>query len=133
MGAGSARPAASPFLRSWAPVILLMTVIFALSAQSDVPMPDNMSDVSAHSLAYAALAFLILRALSGGFPARVTLRAALAAVALTVAYGVTDEIHQMFVPGRTAELRDLRSDAVGAVCAVAACWACGILWVRPDV
>jgi len=133
MAAGSARPAASPFLRLWAPVILLMAVIFALSAQSDVPMPDNMSDVSAHSLAYAALAFLILRAVNGGFPARVTLRAALAAVALTVAYGVTDEIHQMFVPGRTAELRDLRSDAVGAVAAVAACWACGILWVRPDV
>jgi VanZ family protein len=96
-------------------------------------MPDDMSDVSAHSLAYAALAFLILRALAGGFPARITWRAALAAVALTVAYGVTDEVHQMFVPGRTAELRDLRSDAVGAVCAVAVCWACGILWVRPDV
>ncbi len=133
MATGSARAAASPFLWLWAPVVVLMAVIFALSAQSEPPMPDNMSDVSAHSLAYAALAFLTLRALAGGFPARVTLRAALAAVAITVAYGVTDEVHQMFVPGRTAEVRDLRSDAVGAVCAVVACWACGILWVRPDV
>ena len=39
----------------------------------------------------------------------------LAAVALTTAYGVSDEIHQLFVPGRHARLADVFFDAGGAL------------------
>jgi VanZ family protein len=31
---------------------------------------------------------------------------------------VTDEVHQMFVPPRTAELADLAADAIGSAAAV---------------
>jgi len=53
----------------------------------------------------------------------VTIALAVWAATLAVAYGVTDEWHQRFVPGRSATLGDLAADAVGAVVAVAIAWA----------
>ncbi len=43
---------------------------------------------------------------------------------LAVAFGVTDEVHQSFVPGRNADLMDLVADALGASlgAVVAALW-----------
>jgi VanZ family protein len=55
-----------------------------------------------------------VRALSGGEWARVTGRVVLVAVALATAYGITDEVHQAFVPGRSPDPRDVVADAVGA-------------------
>lgn len=37
------------------------------------------------------------------------------AVLLTVAYAITDELHQRLVPGRSGELRDVLIDALGAI------------------
>ena len=44
------------------------------------------------------------------------------AVLLATLYGVTDEGHQWFVPGRTAEVADLVADAVGAAVATGLIW-----------
>jgi VanZ family protein len=52
--------------------------------------------------------------------------AALAA-AITIVYGVTDEFHQSFVPGRSADAYDLAADAAGALAGTGACWAWGII------
>lgn len=41
--------------------------------------------------------------------------ALLAAFCFTVLYGVTDEIHQIWVPGRTSDLFDALADATGAL------------------
>jgi VanZ family protein len=74
----------------------------------------------------------VARALAGGLPRRITARIALATVAFCVAYGVSDEFHQSFVPGRTPDVADIYADAAGAIAAVAVCWAWGILSARPD-
>lgn len=37
------------------------------------------------------------------------------AVLLTTCYAITDEIHQLFVPGRSGEVRDVCIDALGAM------------------
>ena len=42
-------------------------------------------------------------------------------------FGVTDELHQWFVPGRVADVRDLTADAAGALVGVGLVWACGIV------
>jgi VanZ family protein len=107
-----------------------MGAIFYASSLSDVQIPADMPDVAAHSLAYMGLGALLTRALAGGFPAIVSGRVAAAAIVLTAAYGVTDEVHQMFVPGRTAEIRDLYADAIGGSAGTGLCWACGILSLR---
>jgi VanZ family protein len=104
-----------------------MAAIFAVSAQTNPPMPPGVSDKSLHGLAYMGLAGLAFRAVAGGLPARVTRRTAAATLLIAVAYAATDEVHQMFVPGRTADLFDLYADAAGAAAGLIACWAWGII------
>jgi VanZ family protein len=41
---------------------------------------------------------------------------------LATAYGVSDEVHQLFVPDRTADPQDLLADMAGAMAAVAVLW-----------
>lgn len=114
----------------WGPVALYAAVIFYSSAQSDVELPcvlDALAEQAIHPLEYTVLGILIVRALAGGLPARITLSTAILGVTLTTAYGVTDEIHQMFVPGRVADWNDLVADAIGGVAGAALCWLWGII------
>jgi VanZ family protein len=107
-----------------------MTAIFIASSQSDLRPPDGVTNEQAHSAGYAGLAALVSRALAGGFGAPVTGLRALGAVAITTAYGVSDEWHQSFVPGREADPRDVLADAIGAAIGTAGCWAWGIIRCR---
>ena len=110
---------------SWVPALAYMGVIFYLSSQSSLPIGPDVSDKLLHATAYCGLAVALVWALCGGMPARVGPLTAFLAWAATVAYGVTDEFHQMFVPNRTAALDDLAADAVGALIGVTLCWAWG--------
>jgi VanZ family protein len=107
-----------------------MGVIFYVSNQPDVSLPSGGWDKGGHFLAYGALGTTMVRALAGGLPRRVTRTTALAAIAISTAYGVSDEVHQLFVPGRSSELADLLADAIGAIAATAGCWAWGIIATR---
>ena len=108
-------------VRVWGPAWATMVLIFVLSSISGLgPIPGGVDDGVAHALQYAVLAALLLRG--------VKVRAAALAVLLATLYGVTDEAHQWFVPGRTAEVTDLVADALGA--AVAAGVICGWSIVR---
>lgn len=111
----------------WLPVAVYMAAIFVVSADADPPMPEGVSDKSMHLLAYAGLAVVVARAVAGGLPRRVTWRVALAALSIAVGYAVTDELHQMFVPNRSADVYDLLADAIGAAAGLIACWAWGII------
>jgi VanZ family protein len=110
-----------------------MAAIFFVSGLSAAPLPDQVSDKTGHFMAYAGLAFLCVRAVSGGFPRRVVLRVALLAVAIAAAYGAFDELHQWFVPERSADVRDWFADVSGALVGIGICWLWGIIAVRPDV
>ena len=114
-------------LSLWSPVAVYMAAIFYVSSLSDVSLPGGVSDVSLHSLAYLGLAVVVVRALAGGVPRRIGPGVVLGALLITVAYGASDEVHQMFVPGRSAEWRDLLADAAGALIGTIGCWAWGIL------
>jgi VanZ family protein len=67
----------------------------------------------AHVVAYAAMGAMAALACSGARELRASERAT--AVAIAAAYGVIDEIHQRFVPGRASALSDVGSDLFGAV------------------
>ena len=104
----------------WGPPAVYALAIFASSSLSAAPSPPlHLTDKHVHVLAYAGLALVLVRALSGGRWAGVTPATALQAALMTIAYGATDEWHQSFVPGRDADVRDLVADAVGAALAVA--------------
>ena len=118
-------------LSLWGPVILYMGLIFYLSSKSDISIPSELSDKSWHSIGYTGFAIVIVRALSGGLPARITTTTAMLAVAIATLYGITDEFHQSFVPNRTSDVHDLMADAVGAAIGTFACWLWGILFAAP--
>jgi VanZ family protein len=97
-----------------APPLLYVAVISLASSVS----PRATTAVSGnvfHPVEYAGLAFLLQYALHTGFarPPRPR-RLALAAV-LAAAFGVVDELHQAFVPGRDASALDVALDAAGAL------------------
>ena len=110
-----------------------MAAIFYVSGLSIAPLPEQVSDKTGHLLAYAGLALLCVRALAGGLPRRIVLRVALLAFAIAAGYGMSDEIHQSFVPGRSADVFDWFADASGALIGVGVCWLWGIIAVRSDV
>lgn len=112
------RPAA---WRLWGPVAAWMAVIFAASSRP-VPVPvAQVPDWMSHAAAYAVLAVLACRALAGGLRRPVPARAAALAVVLSFLYGVTDEAHQSFVPGRFPEAADLLKNLAGAAAGALAC------------
>jgi VanZ family protein len=109
-----------------------MGAIFVVSSLPDAPLPTNVPDKPAHWVAYLGLAVLVVRALAGGWPRPISARVAALAWLVTVGYGVTDEIHQTLVPGRTGDVADLYADAAGATLATVGCWAWGIIRPGPS-
>jgi len=126
-------PWLASWLALWGPVVAYMALIFFLSSRPDIQLPGPESDKAWHSMGYAGLGALLTRAAAGGLGQPVSLGHAALAVAVATAYGATDEWHQSFVPGRVADLLDLRADAIGAVVGTFACWAWGIIRFRSDV
>jgi VanZ family protein len=72
---------------------------------------------AAHAAEYGVLALLALGAVRRSVPLSLE-RCALAALALVLAVGGSDEIHQAFVPSRTAAFADAMLDLAGGACAV---------------
>jgi VanZ family protein len=108
------------FVRYWLPLLAWVALIFLLSAQPELPQPpgpwlENVRDKVAHAVSYGVLAWLLWRVLRLFYPPTASL--GLICVTLVVSYGASDELHQAFVPGRTASFADLAADAFGAVLA----------------
>ena len=57
-------------LSLWVPVVLYMAAIFFVSGLQVAPLPEEVSDKTAHIWAYAGLAVLSVRAVGGGLPCR---------------------------------------------------------------
>lgn len=108
----------SRWLPDFLPVGLWMGLIFTLSAQPtlvqiDQPLMAILFFKTAHVVVYAILAGLWWRVLTKQRSA--TWPILLAAFSLTVGYGITDEIHQLYVPGRHGRFADVLFDASGAL------------------
>lgn len=123
-----------PVLR-WLLVVAWMVLIFILShesadgssARSDMLVgilqtlgfegsTDTLSSIirkTAHVTAYAILGALIVWAFS--VHRRVTRRLILLSIIVAGVYAISDEIHQAFIPGRSAEIRDVLFDTAGAM------------------
>jgi VanZ family protein len=105
-------------LSLWLPPIALMAVIFFFSAQPDLTtglgLVEDVGRKLVHAGEYALLCVLWWRALRTVSSERVALPAA---VLISVAYAVTDEVHQTFVPTRWGSPVDVAIDALGAALA----------------
>jgi VanZ family protein len=64
---------------------------------------------------------------AGGLGRQVTAAHVKATMLIVVVYAISDELHQLFVPLRTADVRDALADVAGASIALLACWAWHII------
>jgi VanZ family protein len=105
-----------------------MAVIFAMSSRSSVPqsplIPSEASAALGHLFAYAILAILLVRGLEHDIQS--AFRRYGLAWLVSVLYGVSDEFHQSFVPGRHPSVADVAIDAAGAALGLALMFA----WLR---
>jgi len=105
----------------WGAVLAYMAGLFLSSSTSNYPSVSvRYADTVVHLLLYAGLASVSLHALAEGRWSGVTTKRAVWAVAIAVAYGGFDEVHQSFVAGRSSEWADLLADAGGATAATVA-------------
>ncbi len=115
---GSADSARRRIILAWTAAVLYMALIWTLSSFDLGPLSFEevpFHDKGIHFMEYGALAFLVAHAVVRTYRRDVGVRTWLFAVGVAVAWGLLDEIHQAFVPGRTADLLDLAADSVGAV------------------
>lgn len=107
-------------------------LIFYLSSVQDPPDPGlsiPYLDKVAHALLYAGLTATLAYGIRESNEAPGVFVQWCVPVLFALVYGVTDELHQVFVPMRTWELSDLIADGSGAILAqvLYAAW----LWQRP--
>jgi VanZ family protein len=114
------------FVRFQLPAIFWALLIFASSSMPGEKLPDLpilRLDKLIHFGVYFMLALLTFRALRHQTRFAFLSRHSLSfTVLIIILYGATDEVHQYFVPGRSADVFDLLADTVGACLLVAAVW-----------
>ena len=108
--------------------ICIAVAIFLLSAQSKLPIPETVSfhglDKLLHACAFGSLAFAASYWVSANKWLEKPLRYSVFVCCIVACYGISDELHQIFVPGRDASVYDWLADCTGAVLAVGLrlCW-----------
>ena len=102
------------------PLILYWILILTLTSLPGVDVPNiQINDKIEHLLAYGGLGFLLnlsLRiqnkfTLVKKYPAWFT-------VLIVSAYGALDELHQLFIPGRSCDILDWSADTIGVIIGV---------------
>ncbi len=100
------------------PILVWMAVIFISSSIPQAFFPEVGTWVWAklvHVVYFGVLALFFQRALRGQTQWQGLLRhVQFASILLAVMYGATDELHQMFTPGRHARFTDVLIDGFGA-------------------
>ena len=100
---------------AWLPAASYMLLIWILSSIPTafrfefVPFKDK----GVHFIEYGVLAALLAHAMRGTWPDWRWVKIFLAAWSVAAFWGLLDEIHQAFVPGRVSEVRDVLADTLG--------------------
>lgn len=106
------------------PMIVVMGTIFFLSHQTgdsiDLPSFPGM-DKLAHFFVYGVLAFTIIGAHRRQSRVTSPVRVIITTLVICLLYGISDEYHQSFIPGRFVSRGDLVADITGA-CTVCLSW-----------
>jgi VanZ family protein len=109
----------------WGPPVLWAAVIFVISAYpttqtSQIYWKDFIVKKSGHVIEYGVFAALIYRAFRNSGAKREN--AGIYAILIALLYGVTDEFHQSYTPGREPRVRDVVFDTIGAIATIYSIW-----------
>lgn len=100
---------------SWLITILIAIAIFYLSSLTFVPSAPTtgMNTIIYHFSAFFFLSFFLSPALARGNNKSLIFLA----IILAVSYALSDEVHQLFVPGRYCSFSDFLVDSAGVLSA----------------
>ena len=108
----------------WIPALSLAITIFVLSSIPDFGVLERsfltQHDKITHLIVYGLLAWWVLWGWGKGMRGRPGIRRLIVAVAAVAVYGISDEFHQTFIPGRLACVEDWLADMVGGALGSAA-------------
>jgi len=96
------------------PALLWLGVMLTLSSVSLKGLALEGLDKLAHMAEYLVLSVLVVAGLHQGGVRRLFLRV-LAAVPIMALVAAADELHQVWIPGRGADVLDFAADAAGIV------------------
>ncbi|MFH1290450.1 MAG: VanZ family protein [Nanoarchaeota archaeon] len=96
---------------SWVVTIVIGVVMFYISSLTFVTSGSGASikTIVYHLAAFFFLTFFLLISLVGGKKKRLFVLG----IVLAIVYGISDELHQFFVPGRCMSLFDIFLNSVG--------------------
>ena len=98
------------------PAILLTIISWVLSSRTNIEMPGfAYSDKFVHLICFGALAFCWSLWFSYDKWCEKPLKHLLIVILIVSVYGIIDEIHQSFVPGRFPSVYDWIADTLGAI------------------
>ena len=102
-------------LLAWSAVISYCGLLYYLSEQPRLRLPQmvSSSDTLAHVATYAVLGWLWTVALRATWEGCSSLAVLLFTLIFTLGYGLSDEWHQSFVPGRVSSAVDVVADVIG--------------------
>ncbi|MEJ2348073.1 MAG: VanZ family protein [Patescibacteria group bacterium] len=112
-------------IKYWLPVFAWSLVIFFFSSLPTAPVSkvywrEFVTKKSAHIFEYGVFGTLMYRALKeSGVKKR---EAGVYSIILAILYGISDEFHQSFTPGRDSRIRDVFFDTIGATLAIYLIW-----------
>ncbi len=104
------------FFRHQFPAIVWAVAIFiesSISTLAPPPLGVDFSDKIAHFIVFAILGALTIRAFQHSSSTLLNTHAILYGGLAATTYGLLDECHQYFVPGRYADVNDFIADALG--------------------
>lgn len=103
-------------IKYWLPVLLCMVFIFYTSSLpgDDLPELFAFQNIVYHILVYLILGVLCSRAIKKSSSGIKPVKIILYTVVFGVFYGLTDELHQAFVPYRCASGFDIFIDGIGS-------------------
>ncbi|MFH1863129.1 MAG: VanZ family protein [bacterium] len=114
-------PQALPPLKLWTPFVLWLILIFVLSAYPKAIIPQSKYiswDKIAHLIEFGILGFLTARAAYYSRNRWIVIHYKSIAVIFGICYGISDEVHQLFVRSRYASVYDVIADAIGVMIGV---------------
>ena len=108
-------------LRAWMPAIFWMLFIYALSSVPGGNFPKievPHFDKGGHFFEYSILGAFMLRGLMHSRPGTRMFKLSVLAVGLSILFGLSDEWHQSFTPGRSCDWGDAAWNAMAAIAGV---------------
>ena len=98
---------------SWLITILIAIIIFYMSSLTFPPGPPtgfNWKPIAYHFYAFLFFTAFLLISLTKG---KYKIKLIILSIIIAILYGISDEIHQFFVPGRASSIKDVLIDSTG--------------------